>query len=252
MSFRAPMPVLIGVISLAMLVLIGLGTWQVYRYHWKQGIVAERTARTTGPATDVSTLLTSTPAEVDYLHVVATGTWDNAHTMLVANRVRFDILGLEAVTPLLLSPQGPAVLIDRGWFPVQEQDRVLKQLNAQATASVDGMAVAADSFPGRPIPSGAWSQLDPVAMGKTLPYTVLPWAVLQGRMVKDFEFDRGVLPLQQYRGYQNTTPHVEYAATWFGLAIALAAVTIIRFWVVPRREERARRSSPTGDGGASV
>jgi surfeit locus 1 family protein len=251
MSFRAPMPVVIGAIALALAVLVGLGSWQVSRYFWKQGVIAERNARTTGRAVDAATLLRATPSDVDWLHVTATGAWDNAHTMLVANRVRFDVLGAEAVTPLLLAPQGPAVLVDRGWFPLEQQAAILARLNAETTATVEGMATAANLFHGRVIPSGAWSQLDPVAMAKTLPYPALPWAVLQGRLVSDFQFDNGALPLQQYRGYQNTTPHVEYAATWFGLAAALLAVSIIRFWVAPRREERARRSSPEPDAGTN-
>jgi len=31
----------------ALIVLLGLGTWQVDRLHWKEGLIADRTARTT-------------------------------------------------------------------------------------------------------------------------------------------------------------------------------------------------------------
>ncbi len=252
MSVRPRTAAAVAAVVLVVLGLTALGTWQVYRYFWKQGVIAERTARTTAAPVDATTLLDSAPGDVEWRHVAATGTWDNAHTMLVANRVRFDTLGVEAVTPLLLAPGGPALLVDRGWMPDQQRATVLQQLAAQTTGSVAGMAVTASDFGGHLLPNGAWSHLDPVAMGKTLPYPVVGWAVLQGRLVQDFEFDNGALPLQQYIGFQNTTPHLEYAATWFGLAAALIAVSIIRLWVVPRREERERRrAAPAPDSSGS-
>ena len=36
----------------ALLVLLGLGTWQVQRLHWKEALIAERQAGLAAPATD--------------------------------------------------------------------------------------------------------------------------------------------------------------------------------------------------------
>ena len=244
MTFRAPTPVLVVVLALAIAVLLALGTWQAFRFHAKQGLAAERTARTLAAPTDVNTLLGSSRDDVDWRQVAARGTWDNERTMLVANRVRFDVLGSEAVTPLLLAAGGPAVLVNRGWFPRQRQQEILAQLAAETTGRVDGVAIAAGDGNAFQTDSGAWSSLDPATMTRGLPYAVLPWAVLQGRLVGDFQFDGGRLPLQQYRGYQNTTPHLEYAATWFGLAIALFTIAVIRFFIAPRRALQAARRAP--------
>ena len=244
MSFRAPMPVVIAAIALVTAGLIVLGLWQLQRSTWKQGIVAERTTQIETAPADVETLLTAGRDAVDWRPVTATGTWDQARTMVVTNRVRFGVRGEEAVTPLLLADGGPALLVDRGWFPLDQRDRVLAALAAEPDGTVVGLARALGDGGGRIIPNGTWNRLDASAMGATLPYPALPWLVIEGRLVQRYDAGDGALPVRQYLAFQNNTPHMQYALTWFGLATALIVVSFFRFAIAPRRErERARRAA---------
>ena len=244
MSFRAPMFVVIALIGLATIVLVALGAWQLQRHQWKQDIVAERDARTAAAPVDVALLLDAPRAEADWRRVEVSGFWDNDRTMVVANRVRFGTLGEEAVTPLRLGGDGPAVLVDRGWFPVTERSRVLAALASESTGEVEGLARAVGNGDGHVIPNGAWNRIDALAMGASLPYATLPWVVLEGRLVAGYESDGGVLPVRQYLAFANTTPHLEYALTWFGLAIVLNVVAVFRFVIAPRRAVRRSRRAP--------
>ena len=47
------------------------------------------------------------------------------------------------------------------------------------------------------------------------------------------------LPVTGYDGYRNTTPHIEYALTWFGLAAVLAVTTGVRI----RQQRRSREAT---------
>lgn len=243
MRFRAPTPVLIVAIALVTAGLIALGLWQFQRNDWKEGLVAERDARIATAPTDVSALYDAPRDAADWRRVTASGTWDHAHTMSVTNRVRFGRRGEEVVTPLRPDGGGPALLVDRGWYPLDQRERVLAALAAEPGGTVEGLARAIGDGRGHVIPSGTWNRLDALAMGATLPYPTLPWLVIEGQRVDDYEAGAGALPIQQYLGFRNTTPHMQYALTWFGLATALIVISIVRFIVAPRRAARdaARR-----------
>jgi surfeit locus 1 family protein len=243
MPFRAPMPVVVAAIALVTAGLIALGVWQLQRNDWKAQLVAERNARLEQAPADVAALADEPAAAADWRRVTATGTWDHEHTMTVTNRVRFGRRGEEVVTPLLLGGGRPALLVNRGWYPLDQRERVLAELAAEPGATVVGLARAAGDGGAHTIPSGAWNRLDAPAMADALPYPALPWLMIQGRMVESFEAGDGALPVRQYLSFRNTTPHIQYALTWFGLATALVVVACFRFVIAPRRER-----TPPGGG----
>jgi len=244
MRLRLPTPLLVALIAAVTAGLTALGVWQLQRNEWKRGIVEERQARTAAAPVAAASLLDATQNAVDWRRVEASGTWDHERTMVVSNRARFDTLGEEVVTPLLLGPSGPALLVSRGWYPREERERVLAELRAEREGRVEGLA-RARAGGGRRTAAGSWTRLDPVAMGAQLPYPTLGWALLEGRLVREFTADGGQLPHRQYLGYRNTTPHLEYAVTWFALAAALVVIALVRFVIAPRRGARQGAPPPT-------
>ena len=246
MSFRLPAPVLVGLIALAVATLIGLGVWQLQRNAWRQELVAERNAAIAGaplPAAEVQRLPLE---EVDYRRVAARGNWDYEHTMVIANRARFATKGEDLVVPLLLAPGGPAVLVNRGWYQAGERDRVLAELRGREAADIEGLGRYVEGLEARRTPAGTWTQLSPSDMGATLPYPVLPWFVIEGDLIAPDASRPNTLLAQGFYPYTSTTPHLEYALTWFGLAAALVAVAVVRFLVAPRRARAAARHTAEG------
>ena len=232
--FRLPGPVLLALVLVVTAILIGLGVWQLQRNEWKQDLVAERNARTDVPPLTLDAARATSADDLDYHRLAAEGEWDFERSFTLANRARFGTKGEELVTPLLIAPGGPAVLVNRGWYPASERAGALAALELRP-GTVEGL-VRTDTDSGRLTDAGTWTALDPAAMGAALPYEVLDWIVIEGELVETTAIPDGVLPVQRYARFANTTPHMEYALTWFGLAAALVAVAIIRLVVVPRRE----------------
>ena len=222
-----------------MAVLLALGTWQVIRLREAHATDARREARLAAPPLAWREAAALPPTEADFRRVTVTGTWDHAHTMLIGNRAQYDVLGREAVTPLLPDGGGPAILVNRGWFPDGQRKDVLAILATEGTITVVGLAREyAQLLPGRQLPSGEWTRLDPAVMAADLPYPVLAWQLVQGRQwtPADDRMQPATFPVQRYVVAAPPTPHLDYALTWYGLAIALIATAITRL----------RHGSPAG------
>jgi surfeit locus 1 family protein len=236
MTLRLPAPALIGLLAAVIAVLIGLGVWQLQRNDWKQGLVEERNARTDAAALTFEEARDLDPDQLDYHRLDDTGTWDTAHAFVLANRARFDTKGEELVVPLLIAPDGPAILVNRGWYPDGQRAEAEAALAARPDA-VEGL-ISVHTSSAHETDRGTWTGIDPGAMGAQLPYEVVPWIVIEGERVDAGANPDGMLPVQRYTAFINTTPHMEYALTWFGLATALIAVAAIRFG--PTRKSRER------------
>ena len=221
--------VAIGVVAIAIVVLVGLGRWQLSRQQTKNDLEAERTAALAAAPLDGEQAVTLTPPEIDYRRVRAIGRWDHERTAVIVNRFRSGVQGEDVVTPLLLAAGGPAILVNRGWYPISERDRVLEELAAEPAADVEGLARDDRGAQGRITSSGGWTRFAVVSMAAQLPYEVAPWQLIAGDLIDERTVpERGVLPVTGYLAYENTTPHTQYALTWFSLAIVLAVTAVLR------------------------
>jgi surfeit locus 1 family protein len=245
MTFRVPTPILLGSILGVVAILVALGVWQLQRNDWKNNLVAERNARTTEAPLTFDDVLTTDPTELDYWRLIASGTWDHERSFILGNRARLQTRGEELVTPFLLTPDGPAVLVNRGWYPIAERGAVLANLASSADEQLEGL-VRTGSGNGHETASGTWTAIDPTIMGATLPYAVLDWIIIEGHEQAPGGTPPGAsLPLQGYLPYTSNTPHLEYAVTWLGLATVLIVVAAIRFIIEPRRAHRREAESVT-------
>ncbi len=236
---------LIALILAAFAVLVGLGTWQVQRHQWKEGLVEERQARTAAAPLDAPAALSLSAEALDFHRVELAGAWDWSNAMALANRARETTKGEELIVPFRLA-DGPAVLVNRGWYPEGSRDAAITVLQDRDLPTVAGLARDPGDIESRQIPNGSWTRFSPASMGETLPYPVVDWVVIEGDELAGTPRPGTAIPVQGFLGFANTTPHVEYALTWYGLAAALAVIAVIRFLVAPRRE-RARRSSERQD-----
>lgn len=241
---RLPVPLLLTILAMAVAVLLGLGTWQVQRSFAKDALVRERATRLAAPPVEGIEAGGREPSNLAWRRVQLTGTWDHSHSLVLANRVRYGVKGEELVTPLLPDGGGPGVLVNRGWYPDAERARVRAALDAQARAEVEGLAVDGSGRTARQTAQGTWTGLAPASVAAAEGIALQPWFVLQGVPAADGTLGPGVsLPVQRYRPFANTTPHIEYALTWYGIAAVLVGIAFARFVIAPRR---ARRSATPG------
>ena len=157
--------------SLALL--IGLGVWQLQRFEWKQGLIAQIEARAHAEPVTLKETVTRARAgeDVGYLRVRVEGRFDNSkerHLYAVSDGT----LGWHVITPLK-TPEGEVVLIDRGFVPdalKEPSSRAQGEINDEV--AVTGLARAPDTQ-GRFIPDNEpaencwfWRDLD--AMSRSM------------------------------------------------------------------------------------
>jgi len=213
----------------SLVILLGLGAWQVDRLIWKTELLARFDAVEAGPAQPVP----ASPAP--YAKVSATGRFDHAREALLGIELHGPTLGGHLVTPLIRDG-APAILVDRGWVPA-ERDATITHPDGEVTVTgwvrpgeTPGWFTPADDGPGR-----RFYTYDPRTIGAALGLTsVEPWTLVA---LADGRANPIALPQAAQRLPRPNNNHLGYAITWFGLAAALVGVYLV--WLRRRLKEKA-------------
>jgi surfeit locus 1 family protein len=228
----------------AFLILIGLGTWQVQRKAWKEGLIAVLTERlnappvTLPPAKDWQNL---DPARDEYTRITFSTQFDNSAEALVygtASAFRPDVTGLGywVFTPARLA-DGSTIIVNRGFIPDDK-----KAPNSRAAGQIAGPVTIVGALrwpearhwftPNDDPAHNLWLSRDPhsIAAAKGLS-AVAPFYVEQESPVPP-----GGLPQPGKLVVALPDNHLQYAITWYGLAAALAATFVV--WAVNSRRRK--------------
>jgi surfeit locus 1 family protein len=217
----------------ALLVLLGLGTWQVERLQWKEALIAERTARTTAPPIALPAAGAPSPAEtladLDYRRATATGQFQHDREMYLAARTMQGAVGYQVVTPLQRT-DGSVVLVNRGWVPDDRKDPA-KRAEGQVAGNIT--VEGAIRAPGRQ----HWLQPDNEPQKNRWFWNDLPAmarhaGVSPERLVPVFleagaAPNPGGLPIGGQTRVNLPNDHLQYAITWYALAIGLAVIYVL-------------------------
>ena len=242
---RLQTPAVLALVFAALVVLVGLGSWQLARNEWKQQLIEDRDAAIAAPPLAAAEAAALDGEAIEYRRVALEGEWDYGSAQIVANRTRFGLRGEDVYVPLLTGDGAPALLVHRGWYPAAERERVLASL--EANAPPEALALRASSATASRNEDGAWTRFGLDSIAAALPYPVAPLYVLAGERIE--QQPRRVpeeLPVTGYEGYRNTTPHIEYALTWYGLAAVLAVTAGLRI----RQHRRGRGAASAAEGKA--
>jgi surfeit locus 1 family protein len=213
--------------------LIGLGVWQLERLQWKKGLIREVSERTTAPpvpAPPESQWPGLTQDEIEYRHWQVSGTFDHAReirsfTNLPDAKGPHKGVGYWVLTPLLLH-DGSTVLINRGFVPESAKDpatRLAGQIAGPVT--IAGLARWTEDrnlfTPADNPATGDWFTRDIQGIAKAEKLTrVAPF------FIDADESAPGGLPQGGETILTFPNNHLQYALTWFGLAIGLVGVYI--------------------------
>ncbi|HEY7576553.1 MAG TPA: SURF1 family protein [Acetobacteraceae bacterium] len=208
-----------GTIAAAMLaVLLGLGTWQVRRLHWKREILAQITRAESAPAIPL-------PADPQpYTKVQVSGELREELAAFYGAQVRDTKTGTQLGTQLIVPlrrEQDGTILVDLGWVP---DKRAQPLALAEGEVTVEGYVRPSDQ-------PGLFSVADNAAGRRffTLNAPAIG-AALGLRDVAPFVLvAMGRPPPQGYPDPAQHLPrppnnHLSYAITWYGLAVGLVLV----------------------------
>ncbi len=221
-------------VSLPILVLcLGLGIWQMERREWKRDILDRIAANQSATPMPFDELLKGDPLRREYGKVAVTGTFLHASEFHLAARSRGNDVGIQVVTPLK-TEGGQIVLFDRGWVPSEKKDPATRP-QGQVTTAVPLIGVvrrsqvqrqfAPDNVPDKNV----WFHVDVPLMRRMAggtPDPVLDTFFLEA----DTAPNPGGLPLGGQTQLDIPNDHLQYAITWFLLALALVGVYLSYHW----------------------
>ena len=204
---------IVGVIGTG--ILIWLGVWQVQRLAWKQDVLARIEARIS--ATPLPLASAVEPEFLRYAPVEVTGTFGEDHVRMLASRKSVGPVH-RIIRPFETQTDG-TILVDTGW----QRDGTAVKAAPQGTLTLIGNLDApneADGFtPAPDLDANLWFARDVPALADVL--GTRPILVV----LRDApESDLGVTPWPvDTAGIPND--HLQYAITWFSLALIWAAMT---------------------------
>src|SRR3954469_16886083 len=210
----------------AILVMIGLSIWQAQRLQWKEGLIAERTERTTAAPIDLPPAGTDLTG-LEFRRVAVTGTFDHAHEFYLAARSQNGNIGYWIVTPLK-SEAGDTVLIERGWVPENKkapETRAEGQRAGMVTLNGFIRLPQVKTFfqPENDPQKNIWFYLSPAAMARAAGIPARTDLYLDA----DGEPNPGGFPIGGQTRINLPNDHLQYAITWALLALSLAVVYVI-------------------------
>lgn len=223
----------------ALCLLIGLGTWQLQRKSWKEGLLRDIAQRSGQPPVDVGANIFAAPPPV-FSHVRLRGRFlhDKERYWFSDGRLGS---GFQVFTPLEVAP-GHVVWVNRGYIPARFRDPA-----ARAQGQVEGVV----SVTGSVREGGERNAFTPAndVAGNVWYWRDLP-ALQASAFTSDVKFasvmvDADASPANpggwpEGGASRPTLPnrHLEYAVTWYGLALTLIAVY---FSFVRSRLSRSRQ-----------
>ena len=221
---------------IALLVAAGcarLGVWQLARAAEKTALFATIEARAKAPPVTLASLLDK--ADPAHYRVRLHGHFDNAHNLLLDNRIVDGVAGYYLVTPFQ-SDDGHWLLVDRGWLPRGDNRAVLPQI-----APIDGdvevigrsyvysartLTLAEDDLSQAHWPLRV-QKIEMQAIGQLLGVELAPFEI---RVTPGATLEAGP---QLQRPWQDPTAsimgpdrHRAYAVQWFALAVMALLVFV--------------------------
>ncbi len=205
--------------------LIGLGVWQIQRLHEKEVLIASVEQGMKAPPVALAEALTLGPA-AEYHHVRLMGHFLHDKELYVFSRGPMGAVGVDVVTPFV-QENGQTVLVDRGFVPEALRNPQTRSAG-QVVGDVDLTGVLRLSQePGlfTPAPNRQtrlWFVKNVPGMAAAASIATPPVLI-----EADAAPNPGGWPLGGRTQIDFPNDHLQYAITWFGLALALTAVYLL-------------------------
>ena len=198
-------------VSFIILVLISLGSWQLYRLNWKLNLISE-----------INNSLKNDPVELsksdkkNYLRIRTSGRIDFDKQIYLYNLNDSGKPGFEVINPILIGDEN--YLINRGWIPFDKKDK--SEINVFDAKSIIGTLKTqskANSFkPNNDIKKNYWFTLD---RDDIFSYTGKNFSKYIIYLNGDYK-----VPKPKVITANISNNHKKYAITWFSMAISILLI----------------------------
>jgi surfeit locus 1 family protein len=226
-------------ILLVAAICVRLAFWQIARLNERRKENANIQDQLALPLLELPSLGMSLD-EIAYRNVIVQGTFDAEREILLKNRSYTGQAGYHLVTPLRIEGSEEAVLVDRGWIPIDSADDKRRRYVVDGLLNVVGIARLSQpepgSFLGDPIPGPddpplkAWRLLNIEGIQKQIPYPLLSFFIQQTEPPKETTW--APIPVNEIDLSEG--PHLGYTIQWFSFAII--AILGGAFWFNRKRK----------------
>ena len=227
------LPVFATILTLcAVAVLCGLGTWQVQRMHWKQGLLADlQAAYNTGtlPPLSFEDIGDIAAGGMNFARGTVQGRYRHELEIALGPRTWEGRPGYHILTPLELD-RGGFVIVNRGWAPLDKKDPA-----GRPDSQPGGYVMATGLFrrpeaPNMFVPendpaAGQWHSVDLAQIAAASKLDRVAPLVLYA----EEESGQPALPVKEALRWQPPDNHLSYAIFWFGMAGILLVIFTLRF-----------------------
>lgn len=234
----------VAVVALAYIA-FRLGEWQFDRLEQREhsnAVIERNLAADPVPVSSVLAVGEPVAHDEEWRHVTARGEYAAEETIIVRYQTRDGESGVDVVTPLV-TDQGPALLVNRGWVATDNAGTTNPEVPPPpaGTVSVSGWVRADATGDATTVARQSTRAVSSEAIGKTLPFAVYGGFV---------ELDKENPPPAKSLGAVEKPdlgegPHFFYGLQWW----FFAALAVFGFgYLVWDERRRARRSETTGPG----
>lgn len=228
-------------------VCIRLGIWQLDRLESRRAFNAQVKAMRELPALDLNQAGSDSIAKMEWRSVRVSGEYDFENQIALRNQYYGDQYGYHLWTPLLFNssagsePHQVAVLVDRGWIPVdgnstpsdwrKYDEPGVVNLSGQIRLGQTKPAFGGvdDTLPENGARLQIWNNGDLAHIANQLPYPVLPVYIQPDPDASDVE---PPIPFQP-EVELTEGPHLGYALQWF----TFASILFIGYPLYLRKQE---------------
>jgi surfeit locus 1 family protein len=212
---------------------MGLGVWQMERREWKRDILDRIAVNQAAAPMPLDELLKGDPLRGEYGRVTLSGSFLHDKEFHLAARSLKNDVGVQVVTPVR-TDDGKIVLFDRGWVPSTKKEPA-KRAEGQFAGKVELTGIVRRSqvqrqfAPDNAPDKNVWFHVDVPLMRKMAggaPDPVLDTFFLEA----DAKPNPGGVPIGGQTRLDIPNDHLQYALTWFGIALAMAGVYLAYHW----------------------
>ena len=209
-----------------LILLLYLGNWQVERLEWKLGLIKQIETRAFMDPIRIPPEKSNLD-DLEYLSVQITGRFNNQQEMTLYSVGPNGEAGYDLYTPFT-NNDGKIIIVNRGWVPERIKDQVsrletIKNVEHTVTGLLRKPSIKLWYGPENEPQNNNWFYGDLDGMART--YSL--GAVYPMYLYAAVDDHDPVFPVAGRTEFNIVNNHLDYALTWYGLAIVLLVIYVI-------------------------
>lgn len=209
-----------------LILLLYLGNWQVERLEWKLGLIKQIETRAFMDPMRLPSEKINLD-DLEYFSVQITGLFNNNQEMTLYSVGPNGEAGYDLYTPFTTN-DGKIIIVNRGWVPERIKDQVsrletIKNVEHTVTGLLRKPSIKLWYGPENEPQNNNWFYGDLDSMART--YNL--GAVYPMYLYAAVDDHDPVFPVAGRTEFNIVNNHLDYAMTWYGLAIVLLVIYVI-------------------------